>query len=1005
MGEVIWRTAAAPWATDQGLGNHRAVVRVAAAAPAVRVQLPWRRHDSEPQRKAVLVAEARGGAPLANVAVLRVSAEVGELVFEPEGGPGEYHVYYLPQRQEGWQHGPTTVYAAPQPTAAPAWLASLGLVEGKTAPAIGLPEAELIAFEAIDDFHRFDPMELVATSAEVAAFLARFSGRDWLVFAEDRRFPVRLRRHLPWRWVQEGVSASFAGCACRGEFYALQVVVYAPRRPLGEVRLEFGDLQDPAGARIPASALRCLNLGGRDWLGAAFAKGVEVAAGQVQPLWVGVAVAADATPGTYRGQLCVAAEGVEAQVLDLALEVTGETLEDGGDGELWRHTRLAWLDSTLGIDAETVDPYPPLTQQGRRLELLGRSVELGAEGLPAAIITRYDASVQHTGAPGQELLASPLRFVAVVGGRAEDFAGGDCQPQFEGSGRASWQVQDAGPHLERRVQATLESDGYLTYRVVLRARAAVDLDDVRLEIPLRPAFARYQMGMGKQGGRRTGDWHWTWSEARANHMVWLGDVHGGLQCKLMYERDIWELYSLAGHGLPPAWHNEGRGGCRIEEIGATEVRLTAFSGSRHLAAGEELVFRFGLLITPFHPLDRDHWQWRYYGDGLDTLRPVPEVAAEGARIRHLHHGNELNPHINYPFVRAEELADYTREVHAHQMRLIMYYTVRELSNHAAELWALRSLGDEIYRETAGFHLADHFVEGEKQVLPLAGSGGSWLWEHLGEDFAPAWHHPLGEGRQDAALATQGLSRLHNYYIEGLGWLVRRLGIDGIYLDGIGYDRQIMKRVRKVLKRARRDTLVNFHSGNNFDERYGLNSPAVQYLEHLPYCDSVWFGEGYDYNAAPDAWLIEMSGIPFGLSGEMLQGGGNLWRGMLFYGMANRLGWGREAQPQALWRYWDSCGIAGLTMCGWWDPACPVRSDCGQVPVTVYAGGGRALLALASWAPAQVDCRLQIDWEALGVAPGAPLRAAAIEGFQEEGRFAADAAIPVMPGRGWLLQLG
>ncbi|MFA6108469.1 MAG: glycoside hydrolase domain-containing protein, partial [Candidatus Latescibacterota bacterium] len=286
-----------------------------------------------------------------------------------------------------------------------------------------------------------------------------------------------------------------------------------------------------------------------------------------------------------------------------------------------------------------------------------------------------------------------------------------------------------------------------------------------------------------------------------------------------------------------------------------------------------------------------------------------------------------------------------------------------------------------------------------------GRGGSWLWEHLRDDFLPAWHHPLGDGVQDAAIATQGLSRLHNYYVEGLDWLVRQVGIDGIYLDGIGYDRQIMKRVRKVLQRARPDTLVTFHSGNNFDPRYGLNSPAVQYLEHLPYCDSIWFGEGYDYDSTPDYWLVEISGIPFGVAGEMLDHGGNPWRGMLYYGMASRLGWNPQSRPESLWRFWDASQIAATRMVGYWDPRCPVRTGQDEVLATVYLGEGRAIVALASWAGEEVACILEFDWPALGLDPGrVVLHAPAIEGYQVEARFAAADPIPVAPGRGWLLLL-
>ena len=67
------------------------------------------------------------------------------------------------------------------------------------------------------------------------------------------------------------------------------------------------------------------------------------------------------------------------------------------------------------------------------------------------------------------------------------------------------------------------------------------------------------------------------------------------------------------------------------------------------------------------------------------------------------------------------------------------------------------------------------------------SGHPWLLEHLIRNYDPAWHQPLGKGNWDVAIRTVGLSQWHDYYIEGLNWLVRNLGIKGLYLDGIGYD--------------------------------------------------------------------------------------------------------------------------------------------------------------------------------------------------------------------------
>ena len=74
-------------------------------------------------------------------------------------------------------------------------------------------------------------------------------------------------------------------------------------------------------------------------------------------------------------------------------------------------------------------------------------------------------------------------------------------------------------------------------------------------------------------------------------------------------------------------------------------------------------------------------------------------------------------------------------------------------------------------------------------------------------------------------------------------------------------------------------------------------PATQYAEFFPYVDKLWFGESFQYNRmSADQWLIEVSGIPFGLMGDMLQGGGNRWLGMV-YGMTARMPWTSAADPR------------------------------------------------------------------------------------------------------------
>ena len=81
----------------------------------------------------------------------------------------------------------------------------------------------------------------------------------------------------------------------------------------------------------------------------------------------------------------------------------------------------------------------------------------------------------------------------------------------------------------------------------------------------------------------------------------------------------------------------------------------------------------------------------------------------------------------------------------------------------------------------------------------------------------------------------------------------------------------------------------------------------------------------------------------------------------------------------------------------------MRTDSPDVLATAYVRPGKTLVAVASWAKGPVPCRLKIDWKALGLDPAkATLVAPEIKDFQPARRFAPSDAIPVEPGKGWVL---
>jgi hypothetical protein len=333
--------------------------------------------------------------------------------------------------------------------------------------------------------------------------------------------------------------------------------------------------------------------------------------------------------------------------------------------------------------------------------------------------------------------------------------------------------------------------------------------------------------------------------------------------------------------------------------------------------------------------------------------------------------------------------------HAKDVRLKVYYTLREITSLMPELFAFHSLNGEI------------IFPGDTASPTCINPKGAhpWLVAHLREKFIAAWREVLTgryEGVLDLAVITTPDSRLDNFWLEGLDFLARDGQVDGMYVDDTSIGRKTFQRARRILESRRPAPLIDMHMWRGtFEKKWSNTEPTTLFMENFPYCDRIWPGEAYNYNTFdPATWLLEVSGIPFGVMGEMLQGGGNRWLGML-YGMTARLGWG--GNPQPMWKFWDEFGMQGTEMIGYWDPECPVKTDNERVLATVYRKPGKALVVIGSWADEPVEVKLVIDWKALGLEAGrVTLTAPDVERFQSARTFKVGESIPVEPKKGWLV---
>jgi tetratricopeptide (TPR) repeat protein len=945
------------WDSDT-LGNHRIVINVTQASDAAAVHIPWRRRAINPENKKVILIDAQTNQQINNILHGEVTREFGDFVFQPSSGPGLYYLYYMPYILKG-THYPQVTYPQTEKTYKDQWLEQNELTVPLTNESFKtLPRAKASQIQSIDEFNSFYPMEVIATSEETQKLLQEESSEDYLLFPEDRKYPIRMTDDLPVKWIEKGPTEEFRG-------------------------IDFTGLAGPLDSRIETTALSCFNKSGINWDGEKLHKMCPVEKGKIRPLWFGIQIPQQAEPGIYKGWITIRAVNLStSKRINLILEVKDKILADAGDSEPWRHSRLRWLDSEIANDDEVVEPFTRLEIEDDTIRCLGRSLTIGQQGLPADISSFFLSSVTGIGDDKLPILASPIRIVV------EDAAGKDIvwesQPVEivkKNAGIISWRCLNKSQSISMECNAEMEFDGFAGFVLKLSTSKPVRVNDIRLEIPIKKEVAEYMMGMGLKGGFCPKSYQWKWDKSKNQDAAWIGKVNAGLYFSLRaenYSRPLnTNFYLLKPLNMPPSWYNQGKGGCDFRQVDDDKYMVTVYSGNRSILSEEELYFNFNLLLTPFKPLDTNgQWSTRFF----HSYSPIDDIAATGANTINNHHANDANPYINYPFIHTNQMKAYVDAAHEKGMKVKIYYTVRELANRAAELFALNSLDHEIFSD---------------------GAGGGWCWlqEHLGDGYIPGW---FVTRYQDAAIINSGVSRWHNYYLEGLDWLMKNIGIDGIYIDDVAFDRTIMKRLRKIMDRNCEGALIDLHSANQYNIRDGFVNSAVLYLEHFPYINRLWFGEYFDYNSEPEYWLTEVSGIPFGLMGEMLQDNGNPWRGMV-YGMTGRMP--RTEMPQRLWRIWDEFGIHDSEMTGYWSDACPVRTDNEQVLATAYVKKNKTMIAIASWATETVKCRLSIDWTRLGLsAETAKLTAPAIKGFQGSAIFSPDEGLPLEPGKGWLLFL-
>ncbi len=830
---------------------------------------------------------------------------------------------------------------------------------------------------------------------------------EYWLFGEDRNCPIRANI-IPAHWFQDDAKnyRTFTGTARPGEFYVFQVGIVLGDKGMNGSE-NYTAKMDLPGAKIEFLT-HLIHENGSAYLPQ------RITGQNLMVSWVGIHIPANAKKGTYSGKFSIYDEPKNA--LALTIKVDGPPINDEGVNDAWRLARLKWLNSQVG-ESETLvtRPFTPIKvdEKNRTLDILGRRLTLGRNGIPEQFTSYFSGSNTRILKEGTNAFIAPPKLTSVSNGNELELSGDRFKFTKITPVAVSWEADIGNPHCTAIVYGTLEYDGRMSLQISpasnsRRENGAPQLDDMVLTIPLAESSASYAMGLGLQGGSRPDKYLWKWDVKKHQDAIWLGSPNIGSMLRFKganYQRPLINAYyDFRPLNLPDSWGGGDISWQRSDGKVEFKARTGRITSKYPPTKADNPAADFPMLaldwyFTPFKPLDvKKHFTDRYYHAKQGA--PVEDTAklkADGVNIVEIHHNRLCNPYINYPFNDDSfgHLKEFVKKAHADDVRVNLYYTTRELTQTLPEFFALKSMAGEII-----------LPRKEGVAWPVTNSGGPhpWLKEHAGEDIVPAWREnlkfPEYQQKLDLAVITTPDSRWNNFYLEGLDYLIKKAAIDGLYIDDTALDRKSMQRARRILDAdGNAGRRVSMHSWNHFNGLAKWSNSSIAFMELYPYYDGLWHGESFNANASPEFMLVEMSGIPYGLMSEMLDHP-NPWHGMVF-GMRTRWPW--SGDPRNIWKLEDLFGIADSEYAGWWDPACPVKTDNPQVKASVYRKDGKTLIALASWAKETTSVKLAIDWKPLGLASSkTTLWAPACDKFQPEKVFRSEAPIPVEAGKGWLL---
>ena len=630
-------------------------------------------------------------------------------------------------------------------------------------------------------------------------------------------------------------------------------------------------------------------------------------------------------------------------------------------------TTPAWLNSQEGITKDVLPPWTPLTvravpttapdgepQAGLEIRCWGRNYGFGHGPFPASVESA-----------GKSVLAAPIRLIARAEGREERWRAELPQVQEATPGRAVLSAKMQGDRLLVAARIALEYDGMVQVDWAVSAPEAARLDELTLEIPLKPEHAKYlyyyphyERSWQDHKPRALGEQPFLDS---FRPVLWLGDEERGL----MWFSESDENWASDQPERAVEVRQEGQEVVARLRIVSRPVDIGPQTERRSLD------YMFGFLATPVKPVQEDAWDLRTFHIsqstyGEQTRLAIPEaeldrLAALGVKTVCFHeHWTDIESHTTTTY--GEDLKRLVAGGHARGMQLLLYF---------------------------GFLLSDLAPEWEQ-----------WSDQCLLEPRRGYEPYNYPPQPLQNALVVCYRSPWQDFLVDGIARLMDEYQFDGVYLDGTaspfggcanrrhgcGYQgaggemvptyallpiRETLRRIYAVVKSRKPEGQVNVHQS-------AYMTPA------LPYFTSYWDGEqltppesGRAYERLPlDMFRTEFMGHQWGVPAEFLHYTlGLSLRQALAISLPHDVPTRPVTVPDleelaGLWRAFDRFGRKQAEWVPYWRVGNLVRTEPEGIVVSLYRHPTNGVLAVVSnLSGARREARVRFDCAALGIESG------------------------------------